>query len=137
MPLRIVRRKQTNTLTISGTIRLGSGARIRIQQRARSNDPKLAEEEARVLEAEVLRTDWHGGERRSAKSFAAAVLAYFEAKPRTDATKKRYNRVLRALGDVPLSSIDQDTVTKLRDKMMRPATTLRPWRERSSIHRAP
>ena len=120
MPLTIVRRKATGALTISGTIRLTSGARIRIQQRARSDNPQLAAEEARILEAEILRTDWHGGERRGSKSFAAAVLAYFEAKPRTDATKKRYNRVLRALGDVKLSDIDQDTVIKLRDKMMRP-----------------
>ena len=123
MPLKVVQRKQTGALTISGTIRLSSGARIRIQQRARSDDAKLAAEEAKILEAEILRTDWHGRERSGSKSFAAAVVAYFEAKPRTDATKKRYNRVLRALGDVPLSSIDQDTVTMLRDKLMRPGYT--------------
>jgi len=63
MPLTIVRRKATGALTISGTIRLTSGARIRIQQRARSDNPQLAAEEARILEAEILRTDWHGGER--------------------------------------------------------------------------
>ena len=118
MPLRVVRRNSTGALTISGTIRVGSGS-IRIQQRARSDDPRLAAEEAAVLEAKILRSDFHG-ERRSDRSFASAVIAYFEAKPRTDATKKRYNRVLRALGDVRLCDIDQDTVTRLRKTMMRP-----------------
>jgi integrase len=114
MPLRIIRRKSTGALTISGTV-----AGQRIQRRAQSNDSKLAAEEAAVLEAQLLRTDWHG-ERRGARSFAAAVIAYFEAEPRTDATKKRYNRVLLALGDVKLSEIDQDAITALRHRMMRP-----------------
>jgi integrase len=117
MPLKIVRRKSTGALTIDGTLHLSSGPRIRIQQRARSDDPKLAAEEARILEAEILRTDWHGGERGSAKSFAAAVLAYFKAHPEaTEATKKRYNRLLRALGNPPASSIGQDTVSELLDR---------------------
>jgi len=115
MRLKVTRRKERDgALTIEGYI---YGRRI--QRRAQSNDPKLAAEEAATLEAQFLRTAWHG-ERRGARTFAEAVLAYFEAEPRTDATKKRYNRVLRALGDVKLSDIDQDTVTDLRRKLMRP-----------------
>jgi integrase len=120
MPLKVVRRKnRRNALTISGTLRLGSGRTVRIERRASTDDPCLAAEEARVLEAQMLRTDWHG-ERKGTRSFAGAVLAYFEAEQRTDGTKARYNRVLRAIGDRPLSDIDQDTVTELRKKLMRP-----------------
>jgi integrase len=120
MPLKVVRRKNRhNALTISGVLRLASGKRVKIEQRAATNDLKLAEEEARILEAQILRTDWHG-ERKGTRSFAGAVLAYFEDEPRTDGTKARYNRVLKAIGDRPLSDIDQDTVTELRKKLMRP-----------------
>jgi hypothetical protein len=120
VPLRIVRRKSSGSLTISGTLKLGSGRTVRIERRAATNNLRLAEEEARVLEASMLRTDWHG-ERKGTRSFAEAMLAYFEAEPRSAATKARYHRVLRALGDDrPLSEIGQDTVTELRAKLMRP-----------------
>jgi len=79
----------------------------------------LAQEEAVALEKEMLRTAWHG-ERSGSKSFAAAMAAYFEEDERSNATKKRYQRVLRAVGDVRLSDINQDTVTMLRQKLMRP-----------------
>jgi integrase len=119
MPLRVVRRKSTGALTISGTIRLTSGARLRVQQRARSNDPRLAEEETRILEAEILRTDWHG-ERRGARSFAAAVKSYLDTQSRRENEKRRLQRLLLALGDVRLSEVDQDAVTRLRESMLRP-----------------
>ena len=50
MPLRIVRRKSTAALTISGSV-----GGIRVQRRAASDDPKLAAEEAATLEVEILR----------------------------------------------------------------------------------
>ena len=116
--LRIERRLdktgKTQGYTITGTV---AGQRIRA--RAQSHDPRLAREEAATWEAAILRTQWHG-ERRGSRSFAAAVLAYFEAQPRSAATQKRYNRVLRAVGDVALSTISQDTVTALREQLMRP-----------------
>jgi integrase len=99
---------------ISGVV-----AGVRIRRRSQSNDIKLAREEARYLETELLRTAWHG-ERRGVRTFAETVLAYFDAEPRSEATKDRYNRVLRALGDVKLSEINQDTVTMLRKKLLRP-----------------
>ena len=117
MPLKVVRRGSTGALTISGTV-----AGQRVQRRAQSNSPKLAEEEAAALEAEILRTDWHG-ERLGARSFAAAVTSYIKAKPRREDTKARLNRLLVALGDIKLSAIDQDTVTTLAGKMLRPGAT--------------
>jgi integrase len=124
MPLHIVKRAdRKNALTIIGTIRLGSGQRIRIRQSAQSNDPKLAAEEAAILETQLLRSDWHG-ERRGHRSFAEAVNAYLEAEPRSNAEKKRLHRILRALGDVQLGGIDQDTVTRLRRSMLRPEPAL-------------
>jgi integrase len=120
MPLRVVKRKnRQGALTISGTVRLPDGRQIRIQRRAASDNLALAREEAAAVEASLLREAWHGP-RKGTRSFASAVLAYFEAEPRSDSTKARYNRVLRALGDVSLSEIGQDTVTELRWKLMRP-----------------
>jgi hypothetical protein len=72
MPLTVVRRKSSGALTITGTV---AGRRIR--RRAQSDDPKLAEEEAAALEAELLRTAWHG-ERRGSRTFAEAALSYLE-----------------------------------------------------------
>ena len=114
MPIRVIRRKDTGSLSLDGHV---NGQRIR--RRAQSDDPKLASEEAAALEAELLRTAWHG-ERRGARSLAAAVTAYAEAKTRSDGVLKRLNRLLRALGDVKLSEIDQDAVTRLKKTMLRP-----------------
>jgi hypothetical protein len=114
VPIRVIRRKDTGSLSLDSHV---NGQRIR--RRAQSDAPKLASEEAAALEAELLRTAWHGG-RRGARSLAAAVTAYAEAKARSDAVLKRLNRLLRALGDVKLSEIDQDAVTRLKKTMLRP-----------------
>src|SRR5215471_21614638 len=99
MPLAVVRRRSTGNLTITGTV-----AGKRIQRRASSNDPKLASEEAAALEAELLRTAWHG-ERRGARSFAEAALSYLEAAPRSGHTKDYVRRILVTLGDVRLGQV--------------------------------
>jgi len=117
--LRIEPRINKTTGKPEGFTIAGYVAKLRVRRRAQSHDPKLAREEARQLEADILRTAWHG-ERRGVRSLAEAVLAYFDAEPRSEATKARYNRVLRALGDVKLADIDQDTVTGLRRKLLRP-----------------
>src|SRR5262249_35432556 len=114
MPLTVVRRKSTGALTITGTV---AGRRIR--RRAQSDDPKLAGEQAAALEAELLRTPWHG-ERRSSRTFAAAALSYIEAAPRSLNHKARIHRLLKAMGDIPLSSADQQKAIELRRKMLRP-----------------
>jgi integrase len=123
MPLTITRRKSTGALTISGTI---SGERI--QRRASSNNLALAREEAAALEAEILRTAWHG-ERRGSRSFDEALVSYLEAQPRHENTKRRLRRLRAALGPVRLSAIDQDAVIRLKNSMLAagagPATVTR------------
>jgi integrase len=115
MPLTITRRASTDALTISGTV---AGQRIR--RRAQSNDPKLAAEEAAALEADLLRTAWHG-ERRGSRSFAEAALSYLEAAPRSEHTKDYVRRMLLALGgEMRLGQIDQDAATRLRRGVLKP-----------------
>jgi hypothetical protein len=109
-----VRPRQPSGFTITGTV---AGQRIR--RRAQSSDAKLAREEAATLEAEILRTAWHG-QRRGARSFAAAVQSYLEAAPRSEHTLSYVRRILAQLGDVRLASIDQDTATRLRSELLRP-----------------
>jgi hypothetical protein len=114
MPLDVTRRASTGALTISGTV---AGQRIR--RRAQSNDSKLATEEAAALEAELLRTAWHG-ERRGTRTFAEAALSYLEAAPRSPNHKARIHRLLKAMGDIPLAAANQEKVIQLKRKMLRP-----------------
>jgi len=109
MPLTVIRRKSTGALTISGTV-----AGTRVRRRAQSDDLKLAIEEAAALEAEILRTAWHG-QRRGSRTFATAALSYLEAAPRSEHTKAYVRRILEALGPkVRLDQVDQDIATRLR-----------------------
>src|SRR6516225_10519539 len=104
MPLTVTRRKSTGALTIIGTV-----AGTRVRRRAQSDDPKLAAEEAAALEADLLRTAWHG-ERRGSRTFAEAALSYLEAAPRTESTKARVRRLLMALETARLREINQGTI---------------------------
>jgi integrase len=113
MPLTVTRRKSRgNALTISGTV-----AGIRVQRRAATDDLTLAQEEAAALEAEILRTAWHG-ERRGSRSFDEALISYLEAKSRHENTLRRLRRLRAAIGNVSLAKIDQDTVTRLKVTML-------------------
>ena len=114
MPLTVVRRKSTGALTITGTV-----AGTRVRRRAESNDPKLAAEEAAALEADLLRTAWHG-ERRGSRTFAEAALSYIEAASRSDSTKTRVRRLLCALSTATLREIDQDMAARLKTTVLRP-----------------
>jgi len=117
MPLRVVRRHSTGALTIDGRIRLKDGRSIRIQRRARSDDPALAEEERAALEAEIFRTDWHG-ESRGVQTFDEAIASYLKAKVRSENTKGRVRRLRDAIGGgARLKDIDQDTVTDIRERV--------------------
>lgn len=116
MPLTIARRKSTAALTITGIV---AGQRIR--RRAASDDIGLAREEAAALEAEILRTKWHGA-RRGARTFAQAALSYIEAEPRSPHTLDWVKRLLLALGpETKLSQIDQAAATRLRGTVLRPS----------------
>jgi integrase len=118
MPLKVVRRKSTGAFATSGTV---AGQRVR--RRAQSDTLTLAREEAATLEAEMLRTEWHGP-KPGAHSLAAAMRSYLEAVPRGAATRARLARIRNALReDVPLAAIDQDTVARLRTAMLRPGAS--------------
>jgi integrase len=103
--------------TITGVV-----AGVRIRRRAQSNDRKLAGEECRNLEAEILKSAWHG-ERRGARYFAEAVKAYLEAETRAPHTVDYVERIAKGLGDgVKLGDIvPQEAATRLR-KTLLPAT---------------
>jgi integrase len=119
MPLKVIRRKDTGALTITGTVKLPSGQGVRVRTRAQSDDIALAREEAAALEAQMLRDAWHG-QRRGTRSFGEAVIAYLESEARSTGTKRRLNRLLRAIGDVPLGAINQETATRARLAMLAP-----------------
>src|SRR5215468_7516626 len=115
MPLTVTRRASTGALTITGTV-----AGTRIRRRAHSDNPKLAAEEAAAIEAEILRTAWHG-ERRGSRTFAEAALSYLEAAPRSEHTKDYVRRILVALGsDTRLAHADQDAAIRLRRILLSP-----------------
>jgi integrase len=117
MPLTVTRRRSTGALTITGSV---AGQRIR--RRAQSNDLQLAREEAATLEAAILRTQWHGERRGASRTLPEAILSYIEAKPRSANEKARLARILRALGNIKLCDVDQDTVTRLRRTILRPSS---------------
>ena len=115
MPLTVVRRKSTGALTITGTV-----AGTRVRRRAQTDDAKLATEEAAALEAEILRTAWHG-ERRGYRTFSEAVTSYLGAGPRSEHTKDYVRRILVALGsDTRLGQVDQDVAIRLRRLLLKP-----------------
>jgi integrase len=114
MPLKVTRRASTGAITITGSV-----AGTRVRRRAQSNDPKLAAEEAAALEAEILRTAWHG-ERRGSRTFAEAALSYIEAAPRSPNHKARIHRLLKAMGNIPLTAANQEKALELKRKLLRP-----------------
>src|SRR5215472_1584589 len=129
--LTVTRRKGRNgALTISGTVKLPDGTRKRIQQRASSDDWDLANEEAAVLATRYLKDAWHRPARGS-RHLSEAILSYLDAGARSDGTRQRVRRIAEALGDIdpPLHAVDQDLVTRLRDRILwpnpKPGTVLR------------
>lgn len=112
--LRVTRRSDTGSLTIEGTV---AGQRIR--QRAQSDNPRLAKEEAAALEADLLRTKWHGP-RRGARPFAEAVKLYLDAEDRSPGTGRRLQLILEAAGDIKLGQIDQQLVNRIAKRILPP-----------------
>src|SRR5215472_17941258 len=100
MPLTVTRRD--GKLTISGRVNLPDGTTSkRIRARAATDNEKLAKEQARAWEAQIIRDHYHG-KRRGVVSLAEAVTSYVEHAQPKNGTKERLNRIMRALGDVPL-----------------------------------
>jgi integrase len=108
-------RPDTGALQITGYIK-GYG---RVRQNASTADPRLADEEAKALQLQLLRGQWHG-ERRGVRPLSDAVTSYLKADERNERTKSFLMRIARALGDPPLASINQQTINQLRDTVMRP-----------------
>lgn len=120
MPLRVIRRSENGTLQIVGTIRpAGSSESIRIRQRASTDSPQLAKEEAAAIEARALREAWHG-KKVGTHSFGEAAVSYLTHEPRTPATKAFVHRLLQHFGDVPLSALDQDAAADARKALFKP-----------------
>jgi integrase len=114
MPLRVIRRADRGNFQIVGTISFPDGTKRRIRQAPQSADLNLAREEAAFLEAQLLRSAWHG-EKRGVRPYAEAVESYLTAKRHKRGTIRRHQRIVLALGDVPLSAIDQNAVNRLLD----------------------
>jgi integrase len=119
--LRVIIRADTGALTIVGTV---AGQRIR--QRADGSSLRLAQEEARLLEAELLKTEWHG-ERRGSRSFGDAAESYLNAEPRSPNHHARIARLLQAIGDPLLNKVNQQTAIELKQKMLRPGASPRAY----------
>jgi integrase len=114
MPIRIYRRKGSPYLQIDVTV---TGQRIRTS--AQTANRALAREKAATIEAELFRTAWHG-ERRGTRSFAEAVVSYLKAAPRSANHQARIERLMLAMGDLPLAQVNQQKAIELKDKMLRP-----------------
>jgi integrase len=122
-------RKDTNTIWITGTVRPANAKEgVRIRRRAGSDSLKLAREEARTLEAEILRNAWYG-ERRGTRGFSAAAISYISHEDRSTGTQKLVDRLIAHFGETPLSAITQEAVDEARKVVLRagaePATVKR------------
>lgn len=121
MPLRVIRRRSTQALTISSTV---AGQRIR--RRAQSDNPALAREEAAAIEAELLRTG-----------------SYLAATPRSENQQARVARLLRVIGNTRLGAFDQQLAIRFREEMLRPGVSSRAYDDailmplRAILHHAP
>lgn len=122
MPLRVVRRPDTGALTITGTIRSPDGTRQRVRARAQSDELAIAREEAAALEAGLIRDAWLG-KRRQSRTLAEAMIAYLDAEQRPQGTKARLTRLLRVIGDVPLSDLDGHALMAKGRASLKPGAT--------------
>lgn len=130
MPLKIVQRtdRPGGRLQITGTVFLPNGDRIPVRRAAGSNNLQLAREEAAALEADLLRSAWHG-ERRGSRLYTEALAEWLKAAPRAMGDQQRHVRILEVIGDAKLSEVDQTMVNRVRAATLKPeaspATILR------------
>ncbi len=122
MPLRVDRRPDTGTLWIVGTVRPANAPKgVRVRRRAGSDDARLAAEEAAALEAEILRSAWHGP-RAAVRGFTQAALSYLKHQERSACTKALVRALSLHFRDAPLSAITQEAVDKAREALLRPGS---------------
>lgn len=116
MPLKVIRRKDRGTLQIVGQI---DGYKF-IRKAAESGELKLAQEEAALLEARLIRERLVGPDRRADRPFAEIAEAYLKFEPRHPVQVNRVLAIVRALGNVPAATVDQEAIERLRDRLLRP-----------------
>lgn len=123
MPYRVVERPDTGTLYIEGTYRpAGSKVGRRVRVRASTDDRRLAEQEAVLLEAQHLAIAYHGP-RRSTHTFAEAVVSYMKHAERSPGTAAYCTRLLAHFGPgIGLADIDQEAFDKARMILRQPAS---------------
>jgi len=104
---------------ISGIVILPNGERVQVRRSASSNSLRLAREEAATIEADLLRTAWHG-ERRGSRLYAEAVDEFLKAAPRAAGDQARHDRILAVIGDAKLCEVDQTMVNRVRSAILKP-----------------
>ena len=130
MPLKVVYRKDRpgGAPQIQGYVDLPTGERVKVRRSASTHSEKLAREEATALEADMLRTAWHG-ERRGSRLYAEALAEWLNAADRPKGDQARHDRIIAVIGDAKLSQIDQTMVNRVRAAILKsdasPATVLR------------
>lgn len=133
MSLRVDIRPDTGTLWITGTVKpAGAVTGRRIRQRAGSDDPAKAREEAAAIEARILR-DFHHGERPATHSFLEACQSYLKHQERSAGTKDVVRRLALHWQAASLGAITQAAVDDARRKILRPGAGDSTWRKTVSI----
>jgi integrase len=110
------RADRPGTFQITGTV----PGYDRLRQTAKSTTKKLANEEAAILEARMLREAFHGKPNgRADRWFAEIAEAYLNFEDRHPAQEARVVAVSKALGDIKASAVTQDVVDGLRATMFK------------------
>lgn len=117
--LRVIRRKDTDTLWIVGTLRQpGEKVGRLIRRSAGTDDEDIARTKALQIETEAARTAWLG-ERPSTHDFSEAVVSYLKTEERSEGTKAYVHRLLLHFRTIQLGTIDQEAWDDARDKLLR------------------
>lgn len=103
MPLKLVKTPKSKNLYIRGTV---SGKSV--FESTGTSDRKLAEEIRRKREAELWHETIYG--KRAVITFAEAVTAYIDDKPRSPATNRYLLRLLKHFGTCKLTDINQQSL---------------------------
>lgn len=133
MPLVVAIRPDTGTLWITGTVKpAGAVTGRRVRQRAGSDDPAAAREEAAAIEARILR-DFHHGEKPSTHTFLEACQSYLKHQERSAGTKAEVKRLALHWRAASLGMITQEAVDAARTKILRAGASDATWRKTVSI----
>lgn len=117
--LRVIRRKDTDTLWIVGTLRQpGEKVGRLIRRSAGTDNEDVARTKALQIETEAARTAWLG-ERPSAHDFSEAAVSYLRAAERSEGTKAYVKRLLLHFRAIQLGAIDQEAWDDAREKLLR------------------